>query len=92
MRASEIELSWGTTMKSMKFSHDGKNYTVKGEWDKKTFTAQAFAGKKAASSPFAVVKEKVKGSVLADDAALEDAVMDSAKSEVIAGDYNPDED
>lgn len=77
-------------MKTMKFSHDGKNYTVKGEWDKKTFTAQAFAGKKEASSPFAVVKEKLKDGVLANDEALEEAVMDSAKSEVIAGDYSPE--
>ena len=45
-------------MATLKFKHEDKNYTVKGEWDKNTFTAQAFAGKKAASAPFSVVKKK----------------------------------
>lgn len=78
-------------MKTLKFSHDGKNYTVKGEWDKNTFTAQAFAGKKEASSPFSVVKGKVKDGLMAEDTALEEAVLESAKSEVIAGEYAPED-
>ncbi|PHR91236.1 MAG: hypothetical protein COA69_12035 [Robiginitomaculum sp.] len=79
-------------MKTSKFGHDGKNYTLKGEWDRNTFTAQAFAGKKPASSPFMVVKEKLKDGVVADDEALENAVMDAAKSEVISGGYDPEQD
>lgn len=78
-------------MKTLKFSHEDKNYTVKGEWEKDTFTAQAFAGKKVASSAFAVVKEKLKGGVLAEDADLEAAVMESAKNEVVAGEYSPED-
>lgn len=77
-------------MKSIKFSHDGKNYVVKGEWDKNTFTAQAFNGKKTASDPFHVTKEKKKGVKLADDADLENVVMDAAKNEVIDGNYRPE--
>ncbi len=72
-------------MKTLKFKHEDKNYTVKGEWDKDTFTAQAFAGKKEAGAPFAVVKEKVKGGLLAEDDALENAVMEAAKNDVITG-------
>ena len=37
-------------MATLKFKHEDKNYTVKGEWDKNTFTAQAFQGKKEALS------------------------------------------
>jgi len=70
-------------MKTLKFKHDDKNYTVKGEWTKNTFTAQAFHGKKEASDPFTMTKEKVKGSVIADDEALETVVMEAAKSDVI---------
>jgi hypothetical protein len=77
-------------MKSMKFEHDGKKYTIKGEWEKDTFTAQAFAGKKPASDPFHVKKEKVKGGVIADDSDLENIVMEAAKNEVLSGEYNPD--
>jgi hypothetical protein len=75
----------------MKFSHDGKNYVVKGEWEKNTFTAQAFAGKKIASDPFHVTKEKKKGVTLADDADLESVVMEAAKNEVIDGTFNAEE-
>ena len=78
-------------MATIKFKHEDKNYTVKGEWDKNTFTAQAFAGKKEASSSFSIVKEKVKDGTLADDEALESVVMESAKEEVISGEYSPEE-
>ncbi len=78
-------------MATTKFNHDGKNYTLKGEWDKKTFTAQAFAGKKPASAPFSVVKEKLKTGALADDDALENAALQAAKNEVISGEYQADE-
>lgn len=77
-------------MKSLKFSHDGKNYVVKGEWDKKTFTAQAFQGKKTASDPFEIKKTASKGGKLADDADLENAVMEAAKDEVVSGNYTPE--
>lgn len=77
-------------MTTIKFKHDEKNYTVKGEWDKNTFTAQAFAGKKEVSSVFSVTKEKIKGGVIADDSALENVVMESAKNEVVSGDYSPE--
>lgn len=73
-------------MSTLKFKHEDKNYTVKGEWDGKTFTAQAFQGKKEASDTFSVVKEKVKDGVLADDSALEAAVMEAAKNDVLSGD------
>ncbi|MEE9272509.1 MAG: hypothetical protein V3U57_04500 [Robiginitomaculum sp.] len=72
-------------MKTLKFKHEDKNYTVKGEWDKDTFTAQTFQGKKEASGVFSVAKEKVKDGVLADDAALETVVMEAAKNDVING-------
>lgn len=72
-------------MKTLKFKHEDKNYTVKGEWVKNTFTAQAFQGKKEASAAFSVEKTKVKNGELADDAALETIVMDAAKDEVING-------
>ena len=75
-------------MTTIKFKHDDKNYTVKGEWKKNTFTAQAFAGKKEASSVFSVTKEKIKDGVMADDSALENVVIESAKNEVISGDFN----
>ncbi len=76
-------------MATLKFKHKDKNYTVKGEWSKNTFTAQAFAGKKIASSPFSVVKEKVKGGEIAGDDALENAVLEAAKNEVISGEFDP---
>ena len=72
-------------MASLKFKHADKNYIVKGQWDGKTFTAQAFHGKKEASETFCVVKEKVKDGVLATDEALEAAVLDAAKADVING-------
>ena len=72
-------------MKTLKFKHEDKNYTVKGEWDKNVFTAQAFAGKKEASAPFSVKKEKTKGAVLADDEILENVAMEAAKNDVISG-------
>lgn len=75
-------------MKSMKFEHDVKKCTVKGEWVKKTFTAQAFAGKKPASDPFHVTKEKLKKGEIADDAALEEVVMEATKNEVVSGEYS----
>jgi len=73
-------------MRTLKFKHEDKNYTVKGEWDKNTFTAQAFQGKKEASDPFTMTKEKVKGGVMADDEALENVVLEAAKDGVINGD------
>lgn len=77
-------------MATLKFKHEDKNYTVKGEWDKNTFTAQAFAGKKIASAPFSIIKEKVKKGQMADDSALEDAVLEAAKNEVVSGQYEPE--
>ena len=76
-------------MKSMKFEHDGKKYVVVGKWVKDKFTAQAFAGKKPASDPFHVTKEKLKKGEIADDAALEEVVMEAAKNEVLSGEYSP---
>jgi len=73
-------------MKTLKFKHDDKNYTVKGEWDKKTFTAQAWHGKKQASATFSIQKEKIKDGTLADDEALETVVMEAAKNDVVNGD------
>ncbi len=73
-------------MKTLKFAHGDKNYTVKGEWDKDTFTAQAWQGKKEASAAFSIQKEKVDKGTLADDEALENVVMEAAKSDVINGD------
>ncbi len=78
-------------MKTLKFKHEDKNYVVKGEWKKNVFTAQAFNGKKEASSPFAVTKEKVKDGVLADDEVIETVAMEAAKDEVINGDFPPAE-
>jgi len=72
-------------MTTLKFKHEDKNYTVKGEWEKDTFTAQAFQGKKEASSMFSIEKTKTKDGELADDDALANAVMDAAKDEVING-------
>lgn len=72
-------------MKTLKFKHNDKNYTVKGSWEKDTFTAQAWAGKKEASAPFTITKEKPKDGVLADDEALENIVMQAAKNDVING-------
>lgn len=73
-------------MATLKFKHEDKNYTVKGEWDKNTFTAQAFQGKKEASAVFTMEKTKVKDGELASDDALETAVMEAAKNDVINGD------
>ena len=70
-------------MKTLKFTHEEKNYTVKGEWDKDTFTAQAWLGKQQASAPFSIQKEKIEKGTLADDEALENVVMEAARSEVI---------
>ncbi len=78
-------------MTTIKFKHEDKNYTVKGEWKKNTFTAQAFAGKKTASAPFSVVKEKLKDGQMAGDDALESAVMEAAKNEVVSGEYQADD-
>lgn len=72
-------------MATLKFKHEEKNYTVKGEWDKNTFTAQAFQGKKEASSVFTMEKTKVKDGELAEDDALANAVMEAAKDDVING-------
>ncbi|MBL4855288.1 MAG: hypothetical protein JKY25_13770 [Robiginitomaculum sp.] len=72
-------------MKTLKFKHEDKNYTVKGEWDKKTFTAQAWQGKKEASAAYSVQKEKIKDGTLADDEALETVVMEAAKNDVLNG-------
>lgn len=71
-------------MAKMNFEHEGEKYTVKGEWKGKTFTAQAFKGKKPASDPFTLVKEGKK-SELAEDEILEKVAMTSAKDDVIAG-------
>ena len=73
-------------MKTLKFKHEDKTYTVKGEWNKNTFTAQAWQGKKQASSLFSIEKEKVKKGSLADDEALETVVLEAAKDDVINGD------
>ena len=73
-------------MTTLKFKHEDKNYTVKGEWDKNTFTAQAFQGKKEASAVFSMEKTKVKDGELATDDALANAVMEAAKDDVINGD------
>ncbi|MEE9348323.1 MAG: hypothetical protein V3U82_09005, partial [Robiginitomaculum sp.] len=59
----------------------GAKYSVKGEWEGKTFTAQAFKGKTAASDPFTIKKEKDS----ADDSALEAAVMNAAQADVVSG-------
>ena len=72
-------------MTTLKFKHEDKNYTVKGEWDKDIFTAQAYQGKKEASSMFSIEKTKAKEGELADDDALANAVMEAAKDEVING-------
>ncbi len=72
-------------MKTLKFKHQDKNYTVKGEWEKDVFTAQAFQGKTEASATFSIKREKPKDGVLADDEALENVVMQAAKEDVING-------
>ncbi|PHS42034.1 MAG: hypothetical protein COA91_01330 [Robiginitomaculum sp.] len=72
-------------MKTLKFTHEEKSYTVKGEWDKDTFTAQAWQGKKQASAPFSIQKEKIEKGTLADDEALEGVVMEAAKNDVVNG-------
>ncbi|MCF6221702.1 MAG: hypothetical protein L3J65_11370 [Robiginitomaculum sp.] len=72
-------------MATLKFKHEDKNYTVKGEWDKNTFTAQAFQGKKEASTVFSMEKTKVNDGELAADDALANAVMEAAKDDVING-------
>ena len=72
-------------MAKMNFEHDGQKYTVKGEWEGKTFTAQAFIGKTPASDPFTMVKDG-KASELAEDEVLENVAMTSAEDDVIAGD------
>ncbi len=71
-------------MKTLKFKHDDKDYTVKGEWDEDSFTAQAWQGKKEASAAFSIKKEKVKDGTLAEDEALENVVMEAAKNDVIS--------
>lgn len=73
-------------MATLKFKHEDKNYTVKGEWEKNTFTAQAFQGKKEASAIFATEKTKLKDGELAADDELANAVMEAAKDDVINGD------
>ena len=77
-------------MKNLKFSHEGKNYVVKGEWDNNVFTAQAYAGKKTVSAPFTIAKDSVDGTV-ADDEALENAVLEAAKNDVISGEADEQE-
>lgn len=74
-------------MKTLKFKHNEKNITIKGEWDKDTFTAQAFAGKKEMSAPYSVTKEPPKDGMLADDSFLEDAAMNAAKNDVESGEF-----
>jgi len=76
-------------MATLKFKHEDKNYTVKGAWEKDTFTAQAYIGKKTVSEPFVLTREKPKDGVLADNSALESAVLEAAKNDVITGGYNP---
>lgn len=70
-------------MAKMNFEHDEQKFSVKGDWDGNTFTAQAFKGKKPASDPFSITKDA--NAEHADDDALEAVVMNSAKDDVIAG-------
>jgi len=72
-------------MTTLKFKHEDKNYTVKGEWVKNIFSAQAWQGKKEASSVFSIEKTTTKDGELADDDALAKAVMEAAKAEVVSG-------
>jgi hypothetical protein len=72
-------------MVTLKFKHDNKNYTVKGEWVKNAFSAQAWHGKNECSSIFSIEKTTPKDSELADDDALATAVMEAVKAEVIKG-------
>ena len=66
------------------FEHNGEKYTVKGEWDGNTFTAQAFLGRKKASDPFEI--KRPKGKDVAPDDVLEQTVFNAAKNDVIHGD------
>ncbi len=71
-------------MATLKFKHDNKNYTIKGEWKKNVFSAQAWHGKKEASAIFSIEKTPVKDGELADDNDLANVVMEAAKSDVIS--------
>lgn len=71
-------------MAKLSFEHDGEKYNVKGEWEGDTFTAQAFKGRKAASDPFSITKDKKADS--ASDDVLEQTVLSAAKNDVISGD------
>lgn len=71
-------------MAKLNFEHDGGKYSVKGEWEKNTFTAQAFKGKTPASDPFLI--ERPKGKDCAPDDVLETTAMEAAKADVISGD------
>jgi len=73
-------------MTTLKFKHEDKNYTVKGEWSKNVFSAQAWQGKKEASAIFSIEKTPIKDGELANDDALEKAVMEAAKNDVTSGD------
>ncbi len=75
-------------MATLKFKHHDKNYTVKGEWDKNIFSAQAWCGQKEVSSIFSLDKTSLKKGELADDDQLAEAVMVTAKAEVIGGEEN----
>ena len=57
-------------MTTLKFKHEDKNYTVKGEWVKNTFSAQAWQGKKEASSVFSIEKTTPKDGEVLDWGAL----------------------
>ena len=70
-------------MAKLNFEHEEQKFSVKGEWDGSTFTAQAFKGKKPASDPFSITKDAKADN--ADDEALEAVVMNSAKDDVING-------
>lgn len=72
-------------MTTLKFKHDNKNYTVKGEWVKNVFSARAWHGKKESSAIFSIEKTTAKDSVLADDDALATAVMEAVQAEVVKG-------
>jgi len=71
-------------MSKLNFEHEGAKFTVKGEWDGDTYTAQAFKGKKEASDPFSVTRDK-KDKNPASDEALQNAVLTAAKDDVISG-------
>ena len=72
-------------MTTLKFKHEDINYTVKGEWAKNVFSAQAWQGKKEASAIFSIEKTTPKDGELADDDALASAVMEAAKADVTTG-------